>query len=309
MLISPIASTSKIDVASAYVPCGAGSPVVSSTLRMPIACAPTQIGLHADQRPIAAGVVQQRLDVGSAARSARRARARSRARRTSGSPARSRRPRRASRNRCACASAAPEVEPARRRHFGDDRRTGRRRARARARTSRADRPALTAVCPSAGDDATRAGRAAGAVVRTAGRDLPDVFRRRAAAAADQARAGGDEAARVARHVVRRTEIQVAAVDVARAAGVRLRGQPRVRRAAPCARRSRASRAGPTAAVDADDIRARAARAPARTFPAACRPGCCRRLRSSSARRSAARRRCAPRESPRRSRSDRGRSRG
>ena len=59
------------------------------------------------------------------------------------------------------------------------------------------------------------------------RDLPDVLRRRAAAAADQPHARGDEAPRVRRHVFRRTQIEVAAFDVARLAGVGLRRQPHI----------------------------------------------------------------------------------
>ena len=55
-------------------------------------------------------------------------------------------------------------------------------------------------------------------------DLLDVIRRGAAAAADQPDAGADEAPGVRRHVVRRAQIEVAAVDVARLAGVGHRRQ-------------------------------------------------------------------------------------
>ena len=41
-----------------------GSPVTSSTLRTPIDMRAEQVGLHAEQVPIAAGVVEDRLDAG-----------------------------------------------------------------------------------------------------------------------------------------------------------------------------------------------------------------------------------------------------
>ena len=72
-------------------------------------------------------------------------------------------------------------------------------------------------------------------------DRADVLRRRPAAAADEADAGVDEAPRVRRHVVRRAEIEIAALDVARLAGVGLRRELLVRDAPPSARASRASR--------------------------------------------------------------------
>ena len=55
-------------------------------------------------------------------------------------------------------------------------------------------------------------------------DLADVLRRRPAAPADEADPVGDEAARVRRHVLGRAEIDVAAFDLARLSGVRLRRQ-------------------------------------------------------------------------------------
>ena len=54
-------------------------------------------------------------------------------------------------------------------------------------------------------------------------DLPDVFRSGAAAAADDPDTVLHEPARVRRHVVGRTEIDIAALDIARLAGVGLRG--------------------------------------------------------------------------------------
>ncbi len=84
------------------------------------------------------------------------------------------------------------------------------------------------------------------------RDLTDVFGCRAAAAPDQAHAAGDEAARVRRHVLGRTQVDVPALDVARLAGVGLRRQGHA------ARRGEAfdgleHRRRADAAVDAHDV--------------------------------------------------------
>ena len=58
MFVRPTASTSETAVASAYVPCGGGTPVVSSTFRTPIDVRPDQVRLHPDERAVAAGIVQ-----------------------------------------------------------------------------------------------------------------------------------------------------------------------------------------------------------------------------------------------------------
>ncbi len=60
-----------------------------------------------------------------------------------------------------------------------------------------------------------------------GADLPDVLGRRPAAAANQAHTGGHEASRVRRHVFRRTQVDVAPLDIARPSGVGHGRQPDV----------------------------------------------------------------------------------
>ena len=84
------------------------------------------------------------------------------------------------------------------------------------------------------------------------RDLPDMLRRRPATPADQAHTGGDEAPRIRRHVFRRTEIEIAALDVARLTGVRLRREPYIDDVGD-ALDSLEHRRGSDAAVNADDV--------------------------------------------------------
>ena len=79
-----------------------------------------------------------------------------------------------------------------------------------------------------------------------------MLRRRSAAAADQAHTGRDEAPRIRRHVLRRTEIEIAALDVARLTGVRLRREPYIYDVGD-ALDSFKHRRGPNAAVNADDV--------------------------------------------------------
>src|SRR5215203_2604680 len=55
-------------------------------------------------------------------------------------------------------------------------------------------------------------------------DMADVVGRGTATAAYQPHAGVDEPPRVRRHVLRRTQVDVAPLDLARTARVRLRGQ-------------------------------------------------------------------------------------
>ncbi len=98
----------------------------------------------------------------------------------------------------------------------------------------------------------RAGPAAGRRRRGGDAHLARVLRRRAAAAADQAHAGGDEAPRVGRHVLRRREIDVAALDVARPSGVGLHREAR-RRALGDPLDRLEHRRRPDAAVQADDV--------------------------------------------------------
>ena len=86
------------------------------------------------------------------------------------------------------------------------------------------------------------------------RNLANVFRGRAAAAADQAHTRGDEPPRIRRHVFRRAQVQVAALDVAWPAGVGLRRQPHVGHIADaldCLEHWRRA----DAAVDTDNARA------------------------------------------------------
>ena len=87
-------------------------------------------------------------------------------------------------------------------------------------------------------------------------DLPDVLGRRPAAAADETHAVLDEAPRVRRHVFRRAQVDVAALDVARlpALGCAESGS---RDDAADALDRLEHRRGPDAAVDADDGRRRA----------------------------------------------------
>ena len=92
------------------------------------------------------------------------------------------------------------------------------------------------------------------------RDLPDVLRRRAAAAADQPHAAGDEAPRVGGHVLGRAEVDVAALDVARLAGVGLRRQRHVGRPPTAARSVSSIGAGPTLQFTPTTSAPRAARA-------------------------------------------------
>src|SRR5689334_22012 len=56
-------------------------------------------------------------------------------------------------------------------------------------------------------------------------NLPDMLRRRPATAPNQAHTGGNEAPRVRRHIFRGTEIEIAALDVARLTRIRLRREP------------------------------------------------------------------------------------
>ena len=197
------------------------------------------------------------------------------------------------RSRAASASAVGRASCPRRRHqldAGDERAarqlarqpdfSRRRHRRLRVRLAR-DRRRATSACRR-----VRAARRPAPSLH--GRaDLADVLRRRAAAPADQPHARGDEAPRVRRHVLGRAQVDVAALDVARLAGVGLRRQRHVGdRAMRSTRLEHRRRAD--AAVDAHDVARRARRAPARTARAACRRGCCRRPRWSSARRSAGR---------------------
>jgi hypothetical protein len=87
-------------------------------------------------------------------------------------------------------------------------------------------------------------------------NLPDVVGRRAAATADQPDARPDEPPGVGRHVVRRAEIQVAAVDVARLAGVGHRGQQGTRHRLGEAFDGVEHRGGADAAVDPEHVGAK-----------------------------------------------------
>ena len=100
-------------------------------------------------------------------------------------------------------------------------------ARLRRRVERARRRLRLGRRCLAGRDTLARGRSTALARVTASLDLPDVLRRGAAAAADQPHAARDEPPRVRRHVLGRREVDVAPLDVARTAGIGLRGQPRV----------------------------------------------------------------------------------
>ena len=89
----------------------------------------------------------------------------------------------------------------------------------RDRRRRSARSQSSSRCAQRADSSARRGKPAHRHL-----DMPDVLRRRPAAAADEAHAAVDEAPRVRRHVLGRTEIDVPAFDLARLAGVGLRGE-------------------------------------------------------------------------------------
>ena len=96
--------------------------------------------------------------------------------------------------------------------------------------------------------------ATGACPRDGRLDLPDVLGRRPAAAADDADVVKNEAPRVGRHVLRRAEIDVAPLDIARLSGVRLSRQTQLRHGRhPLDRLEHRRR--PDGAVDAENRRA------------------------------------------------------
>ena len=193
----------------------------------------------------------------------------------------------------ACSTSASASVAARRHQLDARRRTRRAPARSPSATSR---PRGTGRRRAAAATASR--RRAAARPPLAPRrqrahrllDVADVLRRRPAAAADEAHAAVDEAPRVRRHVLGRTQIDVPPFDLARPAGVGLRRELDASRRAPSARSSRASPPGPTLQLSPttcapQPLELRHERLRRRAVEACCRP-----LRSSSARRSADRRR-------------------
>ena len=303
-LVSPIESTSNTAVASGMSPRLRTSPVMPSRLRKPERVRAQQVGLDPQQVAIAARVLEQRLDS---------ALLRHQDREGQGAQP------------CAAARAIRESSP--RRHLGRC-------------SSRAAASASAASCPRGGGTSTMVTKRPsdkrcarpdfsargdrGLRVRLAGQrrpylgatalrwrqagrhrlqrqlNLPDVVGCGAATAADQTHSKRHEAPRVRGHVIGRAQVEIAALDVARLAGVGLGRQRRgddLRHPLDRLEHRRRSHA----AVQTRRRPPRARPGPVRTAPAGCRPGCSRLPRWSSAPRSAGRRPPGRRRSRRQSR--------
>ena len=245
-LVRPIESTSNTAVASGIVADSRWIAGDEQHVAHAHRVRAEQVGLHPEQVTIAAGVMEDRFHP----RLLHQMRSRQRAH-TAASPADH--PGCSRDRRRGCAAAAP-ARPATRR---DGRAAAEARRRRRTCPARGCSPSATsrvadrdrhvrrrpAGCDRSSPTRPASTPAAGVQGAHSRLDLPDVLRRRAAAAANQPHAAVDESARVRRHVLGRAEIDVPSLDLARAAGVRLRRQLHGRDPAPSARSCRASRPG------------------------------------------------------------------